>query len=536
MTQIDYQLELLHTCLAAGDPAALTRWRDAFDEALEGWQLERARRLLRLVKAQTLTLQARSLVHYSEGKLLTRLGEWQDARIAYERALALKRQVGDRWGEVATLNALANLLQHGGQPLPEVFGYYQRALELAAELGDPDGQAVVLNGMGLVHYAQGQLDQAQECFVQMQTLAQAQGQRDWEAVALHNLGSIAWARGQLQEAEAYLSAALDLKRSQHDAHGQAETLNSLGLVREARGDWQAAVTIYRQSLAIMQATGDYYGRVQVLVNIGNAVWLMREYEQALAYYEQAQAIAEELGDVKLEGQALTGLGDTYRALGRYAEAEAALRRALDLKKAAGDERSLKHTYMSLGALYQNQKRLAEAEQAYEQTLRYAIAHGDTRIEAITRYNLGLVALAQEDFDLAGSRLKAAEQIALRGEYRDCLAWVYQALGDLEMMRPAPNAGRVLQCYAEACAYAGDFNQAVLDEVLDHLVKLWTAHAEDGRVEEALWFCDSMINLWQETDLAKGRSDVIGRLQDLRRRLFVSADDIMTLAETKGNDE
>ena len=517
--QIDYQLEWLHTCLATGDPAALTRWRDAFDETLAGWQLERARSLLRLVKAQSLTLQGRSLVHYSEGKLLARLGEWRDARIAYEHALVLKRQVGDRRGEVAVLNALANLMRHGEQPLPQAFSYYRKALELATKLEDSESRAVVLNGMGLAYYAQGQLDQAQECFVQMQTFAQAQGQVDWEAIALHNLGSIAWTRGQLQDAEMLFRVALDLKRLQQDAQGQAETLNSLGLVQEGRGDWQAAEASYRQSLAIMQETGDYYGQAQVLVNMGNVVWLMCEYEQALAYYEQAQAIAGELGDIKLEGQALTGLGDTYRTLGRYAEAEAALQRALDLKKDAGDDRSLKHTYMSLGAVYQNQGRLAEAEQAYEQTLAYATSHGDTRIEAVTRYNLALIALAQENLDLADSHLKAAEQVALQGEYRDCLAWVYRARGDLEMMRPTPDSSRVLQCYTEACAYASDFNQAVLDDTIDHLVAIWTAHAEDGNVDEALWFCNSLINLWQESGLAEHRPEVVEAFQNLKQRLL-----------------
>jgi tetratricopeptide (TPR) repeat protein len=521
MAEIDYQLELVQTHLATGDAAAVTHWRDVFDQARQGWQLERAGSLLRLIKGQTLTPQAQSLVRYYEGLLLVDLGQWQRARSAYEAALQLKRQVGDRQGEAAVLNALANLLRREGQPPADILNLYGEALDLATELGDQETRVAVLNGIGLTHHAQGQLDEAKKCFDQVRAFAQAQEQPALEVTALHNLGSAAWTQGRLQEAEALFATALDLQRSLGDAHGQGDTLNSLGLIQEAYGDWAAATASYRESLALMQAVDDYYGQVQVLVNLGNVVWLTTDYEGALAFYQQAYAIARDLGDRKLEGQALTGLGDTYRALRCYAEAETVLKQALELKEAAGDDRSVKHTYMSLGTVYQNQGRLAEAEQAYEQTPAHATSHGDTRIEAVTRYNLGLIALAQESLDLAHDRLQDAERIALAGEYRDCLAWTYRALGDLEMMRPAPDSTRVLQCYIEACANASDFNQAVLDDIIDHLIAIWTAHAEDGRIGEALWFCDNMAGLWQESGLAGPRPEVVEVFQNLKHRLLKS---------------
>lgn len=521
MAEIDYQLELVQTHLATGDAAAVTRWRDVFDQARQSWQLERARSLLRLIKSQTLTPQAQSLVRYYEGLLLVDLGLWERARSAYEAALQLKRQVGDRQGEAAVLNALANLLRREGQPPADILNLCGEALDLATELGDQETRIAVLNGMGLTYYAQGQLNEAKEYFAQVRAFAQAQEQPALEVTALHNLGSAAWTQGRLQEAEALFAAALDLQHSLGDAHGQGETLNSLGLIQEAYGDWAAATASYRVSLALMQAVDDDYGQVQVLVNLGNVVWLTTDYEGALAYYEQAHAIARDLGDHRLEGQALTGLGDTYRALRRYAEAETVLKQALALKESAGDHRSAKHTYMSLGAVYQDQGRLAEAEQAYERTLAHATAHGDTRIQAVTLYNLGLIALAQENLDLARARLQDAERIALAGEYRDCLAWTYRALGDLEMMRPAPDSSRVLQCYAEACAYASDFNQVVLDDTIGHLVAIWTAHAEDGRIEEAIWFCDNMVNLWRESGLAEHRPEVVEVFQNLKYRLLES---------------
>ena len=69
--------------------------------------------------------------------------------------------------------------------------------------------------------------------------------------------------------------------------------------------------------------------------------------------------------------------------------------------------------------------------------------------------------------------------------------------DRERLAARPDSECILRYYAEACAYAATFNARTLAQVLDYLVAVWSAHAEDGYVAETIWFCDSMIALWQE---------------------------------------
>lgn len=78
MTQsrpIDYELSLLELELSTGASVNQSRWQVVFEQARDGWRLERAQQLLRLVKGQRVDQQAQSVIRYLEGTLLVRLGD-----------------------------------------------------------------------------------------------------------------------------------------------------------------------------------------------------------------------------------------------------------------------------------------------------------------------------------------------------------------------------------------------------------------------------------------------------------------------------
>ena len=126
----------------------------------------------------------------------------------------------------------------------------------------------------------------------------------------------------------------------------------------------------------------------------------------------------------------------------------------------------------------------------------------------------LVARVQQVVKQARCYREGAKIVDVAGDYRDCLALISQARGDLEMMQPAPDPERILRYYTEACAYACDFNRSTLTKVLDHLMAVWTAHAEDGYVDEAIWFCESMSVLWREIEFAGDFPEVVTILANL----------------------
>lgn len=513
--EADYEIELIAAGLDAQAPGALTRWQAAFVAARDGWQLDRATVLLRMLKGRPLTAREQGLARYLEGTLLVKQADWPAAAAMYQRALTLHLTAGSVIGQVAALNGLANVLRRLDRPLEEVASLYQQALTLAEELTDKATHAGILNGLGLTLYGQGQLAAADARFSEALEIARTLGNRETEAAVLHNLGSLAWTRGQLAQAAEYFSAASAIQETSGDAHGVAETINSQGLVAEARGEWTAAAEHYERSLTVFQAAGDLDGQVQALTNLGNVAWLLGNYQQGQTYHEEALALARDLGDAHLEGQVLTSLGDAYRALGLHREAEATFLDALARKQVAGDRRSLKHTWFNLTGFYLTLRRYAEAQGAYQETLRLAQEQADARIEAFTWLGLAKLAALREDWDQAITYLDAAWGIAERAEYTDCQASICQLRGDLERLSVKPDSELVLRHYAEACAYAASFNPRTLAQVLDYLVAVWSAHAEDGHPDETIWFCNSMIAIWEELGYADPVPELPAAFRQLR---------------------
>ena len=296
------------------------------------------------------------------------------------------------------------------------------------------------------------------------------------------------------------------------------------MVAEARGEWTNAAEHYERSLAAFQGTGDLYGQVQALTNLGNVAWLLGNHQQGRGYHEEALALVRDLGDAHLEGQVLTGLGDTYLSLGQYREAEGAFLDALARKHAVGDRRSLKHTWFNLAGLYLTLRRDADAERAYREALALAREQGDARIEAFIWLGLAKLAALREDWEQARTHLDAAWAIAERAGYADCQAWICQLRGDLERLAAQPNSELVLRHYAEACAYAASFNERTLAQVLDYLVAVWSAHAEDGHADETIWFCDSMIAIWEELEYAEPVPALPVAFDQLRARCIAPRDE------------
>ncbi|MFZ2615050.1 MAG: tetratricopeptide repeat protein [Anaerolineae bacterium] len=515
--EADYEIEMIATGLSAQAPGALARWQATFLAACDGWQLDRAAILLRMLKGRSLDENAQGVVRYSEGTLLVKRGDWAGATAAYQRSLALHRAAGSVRGQVAALNGLANVLRRLDRPLAEVADLYHEALALAEELPGAPTRAGILNGLGLALYGQGQLAAADERFSEALDIARAAGDRETEAALLHNRGSVAWTRGQLTAAAELYAAAAAIQEALGDRHGLAETINSLGLVAEARGEWTTAAGHYERSLAAFQVTGNLYGQVQALTNLGNVAWLLGNHQQGRDYHEEALALARDLGDAHLEGQVLTSLGDAYRTLGLHGEAEATYMAALARKQTAGDRRSLKHTWLNLAGLYLTLRRQTKAEGAYREALALAQEQGDARIEAFTWLGLARLAALREEWEEASTHLDAAWVIAESAEYPDCQTWICQLRGDLERLTAQPNSELVLRHYAEACAYAASFNARTLVQVLDYLVAVWSAHAEDGHPDETIWFCDSMIAIWEELGYAEPAPELPVAFGQLRAR-------------------
>jgi DNA-binding SARP family transcriptional activator/tetratricopeptide (TPR) repeat protein len=129
----------------------------------------RALRLFETADAPLPEAQALNAVGY----LSARLGRYDEARTACERALALQRRHHDRASEVETLDSLGYIAHHTSR-FADAIDYYQQAMRHYDDLGDSFGAASSLEALGHLHADQGHRTDARDTWQRALHLYQSQ--------------------------------------------------------------------------------------------------------------------------------------------------------------------------------------------------------------------------------------------------------------------------------------------------------------------------------------------------------------------------
>src|SRR5262249_44769218 len=96
------------------------------------------------------------------------------------QALQIRREVGDRGGEGASLNNLGRVSNALGQK-QEALKYYEQALLLGRKVQNPFGEGITLHNIGMMHADQHHYELALACIVRAKALfEQVQSPQDVE--------------------------------------------------------------------------------------------------------------------------------------------------------------------------------------------------------------------------------------------------------------------------------------------------------------------------------------------------------------------
>jgi len=99
---------------------------------------------------------------------------------AYQRALSILREIGDRPNEAVTLSNLGGLYRDTGQR-EAAMDSYSRALTLMRQIGDHASEAVTLFNLAMVHQEFGDLAKAEELMTAVVALDEEMGHPDLES-------------------------------------------------------------------------------------------------------------------------------------------------------------------------------------------------------------------------------------------------------------------------------------------------------------------------------------------------------------------
>ena len=350
-----------------------------------------------------------------------RAGRWQKALRAY-RQVAEAAETDDPATAAIAYNNRCYLSTQQAE-YRAALEDCERALELRRNLGDERRLARTLNNLGLVLQHLGRYDEAGIRFEEALELNRRSD--DPAAVVLNraNLGNLAITRGDYEGALRHLDHAERVARRHEDRPWAAEQLLIVrlnrGVVFEKLGAYREALQLYQEVIAESERRDlpmDPGHRAALEVNLGVLYRNLGDPVTAIAAFEAAVEIFRELGDEASLSNALLNLAlARHHNLGELEAAEATYRRALELARRSGDRSEEVQDLYYLGELLRERDRLAEAEIIFSRGLEVARASGSAEGLWSTLRGLGETALA------------AARP-------REALEYLLQALDEIERVR------------------------------------------------------------------------------------------------------
>lgn len=232
------------------------------------------------------------------------------------------------------LNWLGNLLSVAGD-LDAAQSAHERALELRRHIGDPAGIAVSLHNLGGLAADRCDFARADELYDECTRIATALGDRLRLGQALVNRGRAACERGRYSQAYELLDRGIEMLEAVGHTYGVCIGLLCLGDAEQCAGRLDRAARRFETCLAKAESIGEQTAGGFALCGLGTVARCRGDLAAATAYAERAAALARDVGADDLLATSLATLGEVAVARGDAAEADSLFRQGLRIRAERG---------------------------------------------------------------------------------------------------------------------------------------------------------------------------------------------------------
>ena len=229
------------------------------------------------------------------GKVLIRKNDLDAALPELEAALEFYRNIANKEGEAAVLNAIGVLHKRRNE-FDEAIAQYQASIAIKEELGDTRGIAASLGNMGTVYEIMGDREKALEVLDRSLEIRRQIGDKLGISTALVKIGHMYQYAGKYEEALNYLEESYEMRKVLGAKHLMASSLLDLGYVYSVMGDYEKSLEMDERALALRRETGDEDGEALVLSNMADTQIVLGEFARASETMQQVISIHTELGD------------------------------------------------------------------------------------------------------------------------------------------------------------------------------------------------------------------------------------------------
>jgi predicted ATPase/DNA-binding NarL/FixJ family response regulator len=219
------------------------------------------------------------------------------ARAAEQGAAALRifENHSEREQAAFAANAVGSAYRYLGD-YPAARRYFERAMDLRRVLGDRRAVSVSLNNLALLTLDEGDLVRARELFEESLLIKRQIGEPRAVALGLLNLADVLIRGRYMGRAERAIEEAVQLAASLGDRQLTGVLRCNQGQLDEDRGDWEAAAAHYAEAVEAHRAAGNQHDVVVALVGHGRALHRMGRRGDAVKQLRDAEALAADIAN------------------------------------------------------------------------------------------------------------------------------------------------------------------------------------------------------------------------------------------------
>ncbi|ATE57145.1 ATP-binding protein [Actinosynnema pretiosum] len=275
-------------------------------------------------------------------------------------ALRAVRGLGDRAGEAEVLESLGKAHVQRGWAV-EGAVRHRESLAIRRELGDRRGQMVSANALGLALLRDHRLSEALAAFEHARATAIELDDAHWTGLTTTNAAEVRCDLGDFEAGRDLLTEAAEVFRALDDRIWEAESLHGRSRAHRELGDLEAAQRDIRAALAVARDHDHPVAEAFWLIESGRVEVAAGRPERALVEYQRSAAMHRKVGDREREAVALDATGEAYARLGRVEDAERFHRGAVVVLRELGNRWQLAVALVNLAAVVDDPaETLAEA--------------------------------------------------------------------------------------------------------------------------------------------------------------------------------
>jgi tetratricopeptide (TPR) repeat protein len=283
------------------------------------------------------------------GDLAMAHSDHDNARSAFERALALYRQEGDVLGEANCIDSLAAIAARRSQH-DAAQDSYERALALHRQVGNVLGEANCITALAGIKFEHSEHESAREEFRQALALHQQVGNLLGEVNCTSSIARIAYLRAENDAAREAFQRAQPLYQQLGDVLGEANCISNLGEIALTESQHDGARDAFERALELYRQSGAVLGQAGCITGLGDVALAQADPEGARDAFELALELYQQVGSVLGEANCTRGLGRVALAQDERGDARDAFERAFELYTGIEEPYSVGVTLVNLARL------------------------------------------------------------------------------------------------------------------------------------------------------------------------------------------